>query len=203
MRGNFSAEHVRSLGRHMRGLREARRWSVRRLSERSGLSVAAIRKIEAGQADPRLSSVLLLAEALGESIDRLVENIRDVRSAVQVTRSVNAGTPTSEALERDLTKNLIDPRMEAKLISVRPGERLRVDESEPARAAFCYLLDGEIVVAFSDGEEQSLATADALHVVEPAPVEWRNETAQVARFLYLADTNRPAANGLARGWQRQ
>ena len=69
---DFGREHLRSLGRRLRELREARSWSLKRLSAESGVSVAAIQKIESGDTNPNLLTVLAIADVLGESVDRLV-----------------------------------------------------------------------------------------------------------------------------------
>ena len=55
-RGNtgFGRKHLRSLGRRLRQLREACSGSLQRLSAESRVSVAAIQKIEAGEASPSL-----------------------------------------------------------------------------------------------------------------------------------------------------
>ncbi len=71
-RTEFGEEQMRSLGMRLRELREARSWSLRRLALESEVSTAAIQKIELGETNPSLLTVLALAEALGEPVDRLV-----------------------------------------------------------------------------------------------------------------------------------
>ena len=60
--GDFGREHLRSLGRRLRELREARSWSLKRLSSESGVSIAAIQKIESGETNPNLLTVLSIAD---------------------------------------------------------------------------------------------------------------------------------------------
>ena len=74
----------------MRELREARSWSLKRLSTESGVSVAAIQKIESGDTNPNLLTVLAIADVLGESVDRL---IAVSRKASQISNVVRGALP--------------------------------------------------------------------------------------------------------------
>ena len=65
---------------NLKRLREAKGWSVRELAERAQVSVTTIREIEANdrgfgdiKPNPRLSTLLALARALGCGIEELVE----------------------------------------------------------------------------------------------------------------------------------
>ncbi len=61
-----------SFGHDLRTIRERRGWAREALAFHAGISVAAIAQIEAGRRpDPRLSTVIALAEALDVSVDRL------------------------------------------------------------------------------------------------------------------------------------
>ena len=53
------------LGALIQAQREDRGWPVRRLATRAGLAPATVSQIENGDADPRLSTVKQIAEALG------------------------------------------------------------------------------------------------------------------------------------------
>ena len=58
--------------RRLRAAREARGWSQEELALAAGLSVATIRNLEQfHRPDPRLSTMLSLADALGATLDAL------------------------------------------------------------------------------------------------------------------------------------
>jgi transcriptional regulator with XRE-family HTH domain len=59
-------------GKQLRALRKQRDWTRYRLSKLSGVSGEGIRKLERQGADPRLSTILKLAAALGVSPRELV-----------------------------------------------------------------------------------------------------------------------------------
>ena len=66
-RGRFGRSELVAVGRRLRLHRVAKSWSLKRLSEVSGVSVAAIRKIELGESNPGLLTVLVLLEALDQT----------------------------------------------------------------------------------------------------------------------------------------
>lgn len=60
------------IGRDLRTIRERRGWARETLAHHAGISWAAIAQIEAGRrTDPRLSTMIALADALGVAVDQL------------------------------------------------------------------------------------------------------------------------------------
>ena len=57
----------------IRQLRERKGVSLRELARRAGVGVATLSRIEAGVANPRLSTLLRLAEVLGVFVGKLFE----------------------------------------------------------------------------------------------------------------------------------
>ncbi len=68
--GRFGRSELRAVGRRLRVHRVAKGWSLKRLSDMSGISVAAIRKVELGKSNPGLLTILALLEALDKPVDR-------------------------------------------------------------------------------------------------------------------------------------
>ena len=71
-RAEFGLAQLRVLGQRLRTLRRTRNLSLRKLANDSGVSVAAIQDLEAGNSSPSLLNVLSIAEVLGEPVDRLI-----------------------------------------------------------------------------------------------------------------------------------
>jgi transcriptional regulator with XRE-family HTH domain len=180
---DFGREHLRSLGRRLRELREARSWSLKRLSAESGVSVAAIQKIESGETNPNLLTVLAIADVLGESVDRLV---RVSRRASQISNVVLGTLP---ALPRGSISlpSLDRPRIKSRLIVLAGGGSLEHAEIPKDGTLFAYVLDGALQLHFSDGTTEQLGTGDSIHVTERMPIEWINPLARRSVTLCLAD----------------
>ena len=63
--------------RRLRGLRQARGWSLEALAGRCHLSPSTLSRIETGQRSIGLEQLVPLARALGTTIDQLVESVED------------------------------------------------------------------------------------------------------------------------------
>jgi transcriptional regulator with XRE-family HTH domain len=68
---------ARAFGWRLRELRERKGITQDQLAKRSGLQGSAIARLERGQHEPRLSTVLSLAHGLGVSPSELVANLAD------------------------------------------------------------------------------------------------------------------------------
>lgn len=66
---------LRGFGNNVRRVRAARGLSQEMLSFGTGLHRTEIGKIERGMVEPRLSTVLILADALGATLDQLVDGL--------------------------------------------------------------------------------------------------------------------------------
>ena len=186
---DFGREHLRSLGRRLRELREARSWSLKRLSAESGVSVAAIQKIESGETNPNLLTVLAIADVLGESVDRLVAVSRKASQVSNVVRGTLPTRPFSSILLPSVDRPLITSRV------IALAGRASLDQTEIPKdgALFAYVLDGSLQLRFPDGTLEQLGTGDSIHVTEDLPIEWRNPAARRSVTLCIADGRADAA----------
>jgi len=180
---DFGREHLRSLGRRLRELREARSWSLKRLSTESGVSVAAIQKIESGETNPSLLTVVAIADALGEPVDRLVAASR---KANQVSSVVRGALPARTCGSTNLL-SLHHSRMESRLIALAGRASLERGKIPKECAVFAYVLDGSLLLRFPDGCSEQLGTGDSIHVTQALPVEWTNPLTRRSLTLCVAD----------------
>jgi len=178
---DFGREHLRSVGRRLRLLRETRRWSLKRLASESGVSVAAIQKIESGESNPSLLTVLAIAEVLGESVDRL---IAASRKASQLSQAVRGALP-ERPLGSIALPALHHPRIKSRLIAL--AARSSLDNIPKEGAVFAYVLDGSLQLRFSDGTVEQLGTGDSIHVADELPVAWSNPLTRRCLTLCIAD----------------
>jgi transcriptional regulator with XRE-family HTH domain len=178
---DFSREHLRSVGRRLRSLREARRWSLKRLASESGVSIAAIQKIESGESNPSLLTVLAIAEVLGEAVDRLVAVSR---KASQISHVVRGASP-ERPLGSIALPALHHPRIKSRLIAL--AARSSLGDVPRDGALFAYVLDGSLQLRFADGTVEQLGTGDSIHVKDELPVAWSNPLTRRSLALCIAD----------------
>lgn len=184
----FGEEQLRSLGRRLRQLREARNWSLKKLAAESGVSVAAIQKIEVGDANPSLLTVLAITEVLGEPVDRLINASREAGRTVSLVRGT---LPMRTGEAAGLTGDLAKPLMEAYLIPVGAQETVDLRGRGVEGAAFAYVLDGTVGIADPAAGLRTLRAGDAVHLDEDVALTLTGQVARRSHVLCLADRRDP------------
>ncbi len=178
----FQRAELRALGRRIRSLREKRNWSLRRLSAISGISVAAIQKIEAGTSNPSLLTVASIMEALGASLDQLVLGARKPENAAKIVRGSISDRPRSDV---SLSAGLDQPRMLGRVICLAGRERR--DESESSAPLFGYVLDGALQLSFQDRQQSALSAGDSFHLAKDTSADWINPLSRRSVVLCLKE----------------
>jgi transcriptional regulator with XRE-family HTH domain len=180
----FGRDDLRLLGRHLRDRRSGAGLTLRRLSEASGVSVAAIRALEAGQSNPGLPTVIAVVEALGTTIDRAIAAVRAARGRAVVTRGGGG--------RRALSDGLADPVLRAEALALA----LKTMGPAPAEAAqhatLCMVVQGALTVTTARGDRVRLDAGDTYHA-EPGFVQgWANAGTRPVRVISVADTRTAA-----------
>jgi transcriptional regulator with XRE-family HTH domain len=177
----FGRDDLRLMGSVLRNQRTAAGMTLRRLSERSGIGVAAIRALESGQSNPSLATVVAVVEALGTTIDRALTAVRAARGRVVVTRA-------GPAPQAALSDGLVEAALDAHTLAL-PVKSLAPAPSAAARhATLCLVVQGALVVTTATGERVRLDEGDSYHA-EPGTVQgWANAGARPVRLLSVADT---------------
>ncbi len=160
----FNRGELKAVGRRLRLRRIAKGWSLKKLSEVSRVSIAAIRKIELGESNPSLLTVLALVEALDEPVDRLIGEVLESGERIQFVRATeDAAAPDDVPLSDDLPSRM----MAGRRVALAAGEILTPTEQAASCPLFAYVLDGEVVLSRADGQEDSCRRGDSFHVYEP------------------------------------
>jgi transcriptional regulator with XRE-family HTH domain len=182
-RAEFGLAHLRVLGQRLRTLRRTRNLSLRRLANESGVSVAAIQDLEAGNSSPSLLNVLSIAEVLGEPVDRLIAASMQPDNAV---RLVQGSLPVTSG-KRDSSLGVLSaPRMRGAILSIAAKSKLKEADRPTAVPMFAYVLDGTVDLTFGAGRKERLAASDAVHIAREPPAAWSNPFARRAIILCVA-----------------
>jgi transcriptional regulator with XRE-family HTH domain len=178
----FERAHIRSLGRKIRMLRQSRSWSLSRLSKNSGVSIAAIQKIEAGASNPSLATVVAVVDALGASVDQLISEVRRVDQGAIVARGAQQSKPGSIV---SLSTGLADRRLDCRVIAF--SARQKREGVAIRKPLFGYILDGGLQLNFADGNVVELSTGDAFHTTADTSPEWSNSVTRRSLVLCIDD----------------
>lgn len=154
-----------------------------RLSELSGVGVAAISAIEAARSSPSLTNVLYVVDALGLTIDEAIEGAMANLGRVTVNR---ANSDDDEAV-RALSAGLDSPAMEARLCTLEDGTEMSVPAQVNAFPTFCMVLSGSVKITRRGAEPVQLETGDAYHARPGQVTSWSGSTTEPAQVLVVAD----------------
>jgi|SRR5262245_5879108 len=176
---------LRKAAEKFRRAREEVGLSFRQLAEKAGLAPSTILKVERSQAVPSLAVCIRLADALNRKISYFVEEddpTSDVRYVAKGRGRV-ASTPGSRVRTEVIAEPLVNPRMEAFIVTVGPG-------GSSGREAPIIYRGEEIVIGMKGRLDFAvrdttyvLRPGDTLHFKGDIPHRWRNPGSREAQML--------------------
>lgn len=177
----MSFPSVPNVGQRIRALREGQGLSLRALSERAGLSINAISLIERGTNSPTVSSLHLLATALGVPITAFFEDSHE--ESVVVTRAGTRLQSQANGITMEsLGIGLRDQQLEPFLITLEPGAGNAEQPVMHDGEEFVHCLEGEISYSIGDGIYK-LSAGDSLLFEAGQPHAFHNPGARQARMV--------------------
>ena len=184
-----------AFGERVRALRKARQLTLEDLSAASGLSRAAISKIERGEMSPTYESLIKLAQGLGTDMAQLISGRQPVAGGYDVTR---AGEGAEHRADKRfptwlLAPGLAERSLHAFITQVRsvPLEKYGPWDHHDSED-FLYVLDGTIAVHLADRPTVELRRGDAMqmdgriaHAMVAVPSS-RSDREPVAMLLWVS-----------------
>ena len=176
---------VSEIGAKVARARSERGWSLAQLAQRSGLSTAAVHKIEKSGMTPTIASLMKIAAALGKSVAHFVDE-PETPDVMVVRHDERARVYTSKqglnlrnlsgrygSFARAGAEAVMEPGADSGPTPMRhPGEELVI------------VLDGRMEFTVA-GEAHELGAGDSIHFRTVRPHSWRNPGEQSARAIWL------------------
>lgn len=180
---NKSRSLEQSLGAAIRRLREQRRLSIRTLARTCGFSPSFISQVELNQASPSLTSLEQIARGLGITIGQFFQAATPTSS--MVVRSSERSVLQSE-WSRSQIESLghpgLDSRLEALMITIRPGGRSGGPMHSRETELFAVVFAGEVRLQLGE-TTQLLRRGDAVTIPPGTPHRWENNAAKAVQLL--------------------
>jgi transcriptional regulator with XRE-family HTH domain len=178
---------VSELGAKVAKARAERGWSLAQLAERSGVSTAAVHKIEKSGMTPTIATLMKIALALGKSVSYFVEDVDAARPVTVIRRDERTQLYTSK---RGLVLQNISGRYGPFWVA---GAEAHVEPHadsgpEPMRhpgEELVLVLDGRMTFTIDD-EAYELEAGDSIHFRTVRPHSWANPSGRPARAVWLA-----------------
>lgn len=185
--GDTLDEIIAGIGTKIRLLRQGEGLSLQQLAERSGVSAAAIHKIERNAMVPTITTLMKVARSLDRSVGYFVEeDTDDTSSAVLVrakTRDVLVASRDGLHME-----NIAGPfgrfALSAAIVTIAPGLDSGRAPLTHAGEELVYLLSGSL--EFEIDVTYQLRQGDSLHLRTDQPHRWRNPSAKPAKAVWVS-----------------
>ena len=163
-------EKNRIVSEKVKSVRESKNISREELSERSGLSLEQIARIEENVDLPALATLLKIARALGVRLGTFLddqENIGPVvcrknESASCISFSTNAPDARKHMDYYSLSKSKSNRHMEPFIINIAPAEKAAELLSSHEGEEFIWVMDGKVEINYGNDTYQ-LETGDSIY----------------------------------------
>ena len=178
---------IAGIGAKIRLLRQGEGLSLAQLADRSGVSSAAIHKIERNAMVPTITTLMKLARALDRSISYLVEEEPDeLRSAVLI-RGKSRETLFASRQGVNM-ENIAGPfgrfALAGAVVTVEPGQDSGNAPLAHPGEELVYLLSGSL--EFEIDGTYCLRQGDSLHLRTDRPHRWRNPGSRTTKAIWIS-----------------
>ncbi|HXF74064.1 MAG TPA: cupin domain-containing protein [Actinomycetota bacterium] len=176
---------IEAIGPKIRQLRRQKRLSLQQLADRSGVSAAAIHKIERNGMVPTIATLMKLAQALNRPVSFFVEE-GPAEPAVVIRAGERPGVFTSKRGIR--LEGISGPYgrffLAGAVATVEPGADSGPRPMEHPGEELVFVLEGAMEFEV-EGGRHVLRRGDAFHFRTDRPHRWRNPGARPARLIWL------------------
>ncbi|MFA5142889.1 MAG: cupin domain-containing protein [Candidatus Omnitrophota bacterium] len=173
------------VGQIIHKLRTAKQMTLIELSEKSGVALATLSRIENGKMTGTLKSHIKICAALGIVLPDLYKELPSSKKLLELKpkgtdRKVSVHDKRSSSII--LASNIQGKAMLPLLITLAKGARTGTEEGNHGIEKFVYLLDGKIDAEIGE-ELYSLGPGDTIYFDSSAPHHFRNVGAGEARII--------------------
>ena len=181
-------DHIVSrLGEKIKILRTEKSLSLKDLSNRSGISAAAIHKIESNGIIPTITTMMKLADALGKNVSHFIEESKEDRSVVFVPAKKREPILT---FKKGLELNGISAKQYGDFIMTAAYAVLDVGASSGKKPMkhkgeeLVYCLQGKVEFKIK-GETYVLGPGDSLNYRTQIDHKWKNVGDKKAKLIWV------------------
>lgn len=179
------------IGLRIKNLRNEKKYTLKYLSEQTGLSIGFLSQLERGMTSIAIDSLAKIANVLNVELSTffdIAENANDTHIVRRYEQKSTVVNP--EIIQYALTNNISGFNLLPRLVEIMPALQ---DESELEMYThdgeeFIYILEGILTLQI-DNDTYSLYPGDSAHIPSTIPHNWKNATNNVTRFLTVHTPN--------------
>jgi transcriptional regulator with XRE-family HTH domain/predicted Fe-Mo cluster-binding NifX family protein len=170
------------VGRRLHTLRIQRCFSLKSLSEKSGLNINTLSLIENGKTSPSVSTLQQLSTAMAVPISYFFESKPEAKRLAFTKADDRPCIRIGDALMENLGENLIDNTIQSFVISLPPGSGSGECPVVHTGQEFVYCLDGNLEYIINEALYK-LEPGDSLVFHAHLPHCWKNAGNNPAKFI--------------------
>jgi len=177
-----AAMHV---GEIIRNFRKEKDMTLLGLSQRSGVALATLSRIENGKMTGTLQSHMKICEAFEITLPELYRDLPSSKKIVEVqTKRAKTGVfvHNKKSSYEILVSNALNKKILPALIRISDGGSTASEETKPGVERFIYMLDGKVEAAIGE-ERYNLTRGDTLYFAASVPHYFKNTGNGEARIL--------------------
>ena len=175
------------IGEKLEVLRKTKKMSLTELSQKSGVQLATLSRIENMKMVGTLESHINIAKALGIDVTELYRGI-DKQAAVVEFGDAQGRTEVFTHNEHSsyeiLTKNVLQKKMMPTLIRIDPHGKTNSEQNQPGTEKFIFVLEGA-VEANINGQKFALNKNNTLYFDASLPHVFINAGKATAKVLCI------------------
>ena len=136
------------IGEKLHAIRKTKRISLTELSEKSGVQMATLSRIENKKMVGTLESHMQIAKALGIDVTELYKDLRHQNAIIDFGHDKNTDvfTHSDKASFEILTKNIMNKRMMPTLVRIEEGGKTNKEQGQGGSEKFIFVLDGHLEI---------------------------------------------------------
>lgn len=164
------------IGEKIRQLRKQQDMTLKELSEKSGVALATLSRMENNKMTGTLESHINIARVLSVSLPELYSEviIEEKRAEVQPhTGAADTFVHTEKSSFRILTSKVLSKKMMPIMLTIQPGGSTNKEESRKGTEKFLYILDG-LLEAVIGNESFTVHKKDTLYFDASVPHFFKN-----------------------------
>lgn len=178
-------EAVKTFGRAVKGMREARQWSIEALAEATGQSPEFIGKVENEEITPSVSFLLRLANAM--KIDPGTFLRREERAMIRNIRSREFLKRTQNYSYQTLSPGAENDHLRAFMITIEPKQAHKPVAYKHEGEEFVFVMEGELKLTVGN-KAHHLKPGDSMHFNSDIPHKLKSTSNEMTRCLVVLYT---------------
>ncbi len=166
------------VGKRIRELRKKRDMTLEELSQKSGVALATLSRMENGKMTGTLASHNRICKALGTSLGELYKEVEDSSKTVESVPKTGRAEPlvhTHKVRYELLVTKTLNKKIMPLIIKVSSGGETRKEENEPGVEKFVYIISGSLEAVIGD-RSYTLKRGDSLYFDASLPHVFKNRT---------------------------